>query len=66
MRADQHLEDSTRRTLVENEAMAAELAYHAVSSRQLCAANDTLRAEAGELRRQVEVAQATGVWRTLV
>jgi hypothetical protein len=26
--ADQHLESSTKRTLVENETMAAELAYH--------------------------------------
>jgi hypothetical protein len=26
--ADQHLESSTKRTLVENETMVAELAYH--------------------------------------
>jgi hypothetical protein len=58
--ADQHLESSTKRTLVENESMAAELEYHAQQSNKLVAANNTLRAEAAELRREVEVAHKTG------
>lgn len=58
--ADQHLEASTKRTIMENEAMAAELDYHAAASGRLVAANEALRAEAAELRRQLEVAGKTG------
>jgi hypothetical protein len=35
--ADQHLESSTKRTLVENETMVAELAYHAAQVGYHCA-----------------------------
>eukprot|EP00775_Hariotina_reticulata_P008321 gene8321-8506_t len=57
--ADQHLESSTKRTLVENESMAAELEYHAEQSGKLVVANDALRAEVAELKREVEVGQKT-------
>lgn len=33
LHADQHLESSTKRTLVENETMVAELAYHTAQVR---------------------------------
>lgn len=61
---DQHLEASTKRTIVENEAMAAELDYHAAASGQLVAANEVVRAEAAELRRQLDVAGKTGACAT--
>lgn len=56
---DQHLEASTKRTLMENEAMAAELSHHAVQSHELVAANSTLREQAAELRRLLAVANKT-------
>lgn len=58
--SDQHLESSTKRTLVENEAMAAELAYQSAQSSRLAEANNTLRAETAEMRRELGIAHKTG------
>jgi hypothetical protein len=58
--ADQHLEGSTKRTLAENQAMAAQLAYHEAASARLVEAHTAARADAAELRRQLGVAHKTG------
>ncbi|KAI8470963.1 MAG: hypothetical protein J3K34DRAFT_508062 [Monoraphidium minutum] len=58
--ADQHLEGTTKRALLENGAVASELAYHSAQSARLMAANAALRGDAAELRRQVAIAQRTG------
>jgi hypothetical protein len=58
--ADQHLEGSTKRTLAENQAMAAQLAYHEAASARLVEAHSAARADAAELRRQLGVAHKTG------
>ena len=57
---DNHLEQTTKRTMLENDAMAVELGYHSAASERLMAANDTLRQEAMELKRQMELATKTG------
>jgi hypothetical protein len=57
---DQHLEGSTKRTLAENQAMAAQLAYHEAASARLVEAHTAARADAAELRRQLGVAHKTG------
>lgn len=58
--ADQHLEGTTKRALLENEAVASELSYHSAQSARLMAANAALRQDAAELRRQAAIAQRTG------
>ncbi|GBF97785.1 hypothetical protein Rsub_10210 [Raphidocelis subcapitata] len=57
--ADQHLESTTKRAILENEAMASELAYHSTQSARLMAANLQLRGDAADLRRQASIAQRT-------
>jgi hypothetical protein len=46
--------------MLENDAMAAELGYHAAASGALAAANVALRNEAAGLRRGLAAAEATG------
>jgi hypothetical protein len=58
--ADQHLEGTTKRAILENEAMVSELAYHSGQSARLMAANAQLRGDAAHLRRQAAIAQRTG------
>jgi len=57
--ADQHLEGTTKRAIVENEAMVSELAYHSAQSVRLMAANAQLRGDTADLRRQAAIAQRT-------
>ncbi|WIA34972.1 hypothetical protein OEZ86_013253 [Tetradesmus obliquus] len=57
--ADQHLEGSTKRTLAENQAMAAQLAYHEAANARLVEAHTAARTDAAELRRQLGVAHKT-------
>mmetsp|Transcript_31038 Transcript_31038/g.73792 ORF Transcript_31038/g.73792 Transcript_31038/m.73792 type:complete len:572 (-) Transcript_31038:333-2048(-) len=56
---DNQLEVTTKRTIMENEQMSSELAYQSRQTERLMEKNSSLREEAADLRRQVELYKQT-------
>lgn len=56
---DNQLEITTKRTIMENEQMASELAYQSRQTENMLHHNEVLRDDNGDLKRQIELSKQT-------